>query len=164
LSDFGREGQGSLVGVALKAELRRKITTEVAGRVDEAIEALGLDDLRVVQNHLIASRWIYNEIVSYLDNFFRVDRSNPRDFSIYPEFQSRTFRSLLIDLKSLEDKDGQNSLAGLLRKFDKLADLASLDEDPERSPERNGMVEAIKKTREFLKEISENPYLTFGGQ
>jgi len=94
-----------------EAELRRKITTDCRkGR--RSHEALGLDDLRVVQNHLIASRWIYNEIVSYLDNS-SVLTGQTQNFSITLNFKAE--RSVSPDrFKSLEDKDGQNS-CGLLR-------------------------------------------------
>jgi hypothetical protein len=125
----------------------------VTGRVAENLEALKLDERRLSDNKGFPVTWIYSESTSYLDNFFRNDKTNPRDFSVYPEYQSRTFRSLIIELRTLRVKNEQQLLDRLLESFDEMAKLSSIDAEGQTAT-KDDIARAIAKTRSFLGEIA----------
>ena len=63
----------------------------------------------------------YGTAESYLDNSFP---NTSWDFSIYPEYKARTFRSLVSELTSIADPSEQPDLKEAILGYDKLLDLA----------------------------------------
>ncbi|HEV7388713.1 MAG TPA: hypothetical protein VGN73_08885 [Gemmatimonadaceae bacterium] len=60
-----------------REKLQYDLRTELAGRVDEALEAMELDQRRILRGEVYPRSAIYNEVVSYLDNFFLNDPPSP---------------------------------------------------------------------------------------
>jgi hypothetical protein len=109
-----------------KVETVRRLDTEIANRMSQALAGLHLDEQRIKQHPTFPPMAIYGNIVLYLDNSFAHNHSNPRDFSIYPEYRNRSFRSLTIELNSLVDSSARIDLKEALAAYEELADLASI--------------------------------------
>jgi hypothetical protein len=111
-------------------ELRRRLATEFANRIFEAKEALQVDRLRVEHKATYPKEEIYGEVLAYLNNSYVVNRSDPHDFSAYPEFRTRTFNSLLVEIERTHDAAKGPSCRDAAKTFSSLAIPASLSTAP----------------------------------
>ena len=109
-----------------KAEIERRLDTEISNRISSALEGLRIDKVRIEKGEWYLPESIYSHAVSYLDNFFMMNSSNPRDFSIFPEFQKRTFRSLIFELRSVVDSFKQPELTDALAGYVQLLNLGTI--------------------------------------
>ncbi|HEY6908484.1 MAG TPA: hypothetical protein VI356_03880 [Myxococcales bacterium] len=137
--------------------LRRRLVTEIDGRILEAIEGMHVDEKRIEAGQYFPASSIYAQAAAYLDNFFRNDPSNPRDFSTYPEFAQRTFRSLISELRSVQDPKGLDEVVEL---FKQLAVGGSVEGNaPTGKPTREETETAIKRSIQVLQRLRDNPSL-----
>jgi hypothetical protein len=136
------------------AEQRKRITIEISNRVSEAIEAMDVDRARIAMHQSFHASWIYNEVVSYLDNFFRTDPSNPRDFSTYPEYRARTFRSLISELRTFQDPTALGASKQALDVFGQLIIPSSLgDEADSKAADAGEDTNAVNRCGDILARI-----------
>ena len=135
-----------------KEELRQRITTEVSGRISQAIESMGLDQTNIKAGHSFRERDIYNKAAYYLDNFFLTERSNPRDFSTYPEFRMRNFYSLVMELRGIQDSRNLAGSQEALATYGKLASSASIEG-------QSDATNAVRRTLELLEQLKTNAFL-----
>jgi hypothetical protein len=134
-----------------KADTVRRLDTEIGNRISEALAGLTVDEQRIRQHPSFTPMSIYANVVLYLDNSFISNPSNPRDFSIYPDYRNRTFRSMILELNSLIDPSGRPELKDALDGYEKLADLGSIGETAGKGTDRQAeLVAAVAKSRELL--------------
>jgi hypothetical protein len=110
-----------------KAEIVRQLDTEIGNRMYQALAGLHVDEQRIKQHPSFPPTAIYGNVVLYLDNSFINNPSNPRDFSIYPDYRKRSFRSLILELNSLVDPSVRPELKEVLAGYEEFADLASIE-------------------------------------
>jgi len=108
-----------------KAELERRLDTEISGRIALARRGAHLDEKRIAQGADYSTQAVYNTAQFYLDNSFITGSSHLYDFSLYPEYQTRTFRSLVFELRSVVDSADRPELTDVLAVYEKLLDLGS---------------------------------------
>lgn len=130
------------------------IVTELSNRVIEALDGLRLDEVGIKKGTDFLPKSIYSNAVLYLNN------SLEYDFSIYPEYRQRTFRSLIIELSAIESPSAQPRLKETVAAFEKLVDLASVRFDFAQEPkqqqvphEQEKELEAVRDARDLLRTI-----------
>src|SRR5579862_4598115 len=119
-----------------KAELERRLDTEISSRISSALAGLRLDKVRIEQGERYQPEWIYSTAQSYLDNFFITDPSSRRDFSVYPDYRNRTFRSLVLELRAVADSSARQELTTVLAAYEQLLDLGSAESTPGKTAEK----------------------------
>jgi hypothetical protein len=133
------------------AETVQRLDTEIGNRAYEALAGLLIDEKRIQRNPEFGPTAIYTNIVSYLDNSFAIDPSKVRDFSIYPDYRSRSFRSLVLELNFLVGPSERPELKDALAGYEKIADLASLPKEPGNdNNQQSEFLTAVAKSHEFL--------------
>lgn len=113
-----------------KTDIKRRLNTEITSRIKEALEALHLDIKRIDGGNVYPASSIYNEALHYLDNNV-TDGQKLFDFSIYPEYRSRRFRSLIFELSPIVEKSELPQLRqaeATYKQLEKLADQAAIQE------------------------------------
>jgi hypothetical protein len=108
-----------------KSEIERRLDTEISSRIDLAQRGARLDKERVAQHNEYPPEAIYQNVQYYLDNSFMTGSSSSLDFSIYPEYEKRTFRSLVFELRSVADPSARSELTDALADYERLLDLGS---------------------------------------
>ena len=136
---------------ARKAELERRLDTEISSRISSSLAGLRLDKVRIEQGERYQPEWIYSTAQSYLDNFFITDPSSRRDFSVYPDYQNRTFRSLVFELRAAVDSPVRQELTTVLAAYEELLNLGSVESTPaQKTPGKDESLEAVKNAVELL--------------
>jgi hypothetical protein len=110
-----------------KAETVQRLDTEIGNRMSQALAGLRIDEQRIKQQPSFPPMAIYGNVVFYLDNSFINVRTNPRDFSIYPDYRGRSFRSLVLELRSLVDPPQRLQLNDAMAGYEEFADLSSIE-------------------------------------
>lgn len=131
-----------------RTRTEQRIVTEVSNRIVQALAGLRLDDAGIRNGETFYPKDIYNNVVLYLNNSF------DRDFSIYPEYRQRNFRSLMIELVATTSPPERLRLKESLRAFEQLVDLASVRGEPvQESPtqERERSLEAVRNATDIVK-------------
>ncbi len=129
-------------------ETRRKLDTEILSRIDQALAGLKIT-AHEVSSMDYGAREIYENVFNVLDNSYLASKpENSRDLSVIPEFRTRTFRSLVWELRSVVEQSEASELDAVLSVYEELADLASVD-----SPGAPNV--AIEKSQGLLKRCVE---------
>ena len=145
-----------------RIDVRRRLNIEISSRISESIAALLLDEKRINEGSVYYLSSIYGVALRYLDNSVTSDKSR-LDFSIYPEYRQRKFRSLIFELTAVGEpgnlpalRDAQNAYAEL----EKLTDQSSVGENYTRPPavEKTLMLEAIHKVLDLMKRLELYPF------
>ena len=141
-----------------KEEAEKRLNTEISGRMFEALKGLTSYQNDVRDGKLGPPADVYGTVVQYLDNSFVFESSNPKDLSIYPEFQKQNFQSLLIELSSLSNAD-QAQAREAFDKYIALKDLASED-DTTKGPEerRRACLKAVGDSQQTLTGLMRGPW------
>ncbi len=128
-----------------KAELAERLDTEIAYRL-----AMSLDGTRINQARLATSpttpQGIYQVAYNYLENYY-LQCPEKRDFSFYPEFRERTFRLLILELRTVVDARDRPDLKVALDAYEELSeggDIGSQD------PSTQSCLAAYEKVQELL--------------
>lgn len=102
-----------------KQDLQTRLATEISYRIDNGLVAMHLDNKRVAAGSVYSQDVIYNEALAYLNNTI-VTGSQQLDFSIYQDYKTRRFLSLLFELRGSVDsaqlallKDANQAYAAL---------------------------------------------------
>lgn len=143
-----------------KADIQRRLNTEIGSRIAESLDAMRLDLKRIESGQAYYAGSIYNEALSYLDN--RVTYG-PKllDFSIYPDYKMRGFRSLIFELTFVVEQSTLPMLReaeAAYKRLEDLADQAPLGADYSKPPEKNVSLGAVKKTKEILDLLQANSF------
>lgn len=141
---------------ASRIETERRLDVELSSRVTLALSGLRADIVRAENGATFPMASYYSNVVSYLDNYFRVDPENPRDFSVYPDLRDRGFRSLAFELSTIVDTLEIRGLRTALETYEAFADSASIHPSGESSLRRrqvpirlNGIIEEIQRRFPF---------------
>ncbi|HTA19256.1 MAG TPA: hypothetical protein VK989_08185 [Polyangia bacterium] len=141
-------------------DLRKRLATEITGRIAEAREGLMVDGKRVDSQVPLSRQWLYSSVAAYLNNSFIAARDDSHDFSIYPELRSRPFRSLLTELQSSVEPAGRPACAEADATFGRLAVVASLNEPADAPrPSADDARQAIAETTAIVVELERNSCL-----
>ncbi len=141
-----------------KAELVRKLDNEISNRAFQALQGLRISELNIRNGTTHTTPdGIYTYVVQYLDNFFIHNQQNPGDFSVYPEFRERSFRSLLVEMRNTLGETQHLEFDGVASAFENLADLGSThaQENPSGATSdssQKNTLEAVTKASNILKE------------
>jgi hypothetical protein len=136
-------------------EALRRLDIEISNRIFQARARLRIDD-DAVRNRgcLYAPASIYSNVVKTLNNSHLDEGA---DFSVYPDYQKRTFRSLVVELNSVVDLSAQSELNETLLAFEDLVDWGSSINCPPEGQKlkteiytQQGSLEAIAKADEVL--------------
>ena len=108
-----------------RADIERRLNTEIGNRVSQALAGLRLDVLAITNGSAYKPVDIYNSAASYLNNsFITFDPAGP-DSSVYPEYAKRSFRSLVFELSTVVDPSVLPGLREAVSGYEELADRAS---------------------------------------
>jgi hypothetical protein len=140
-------------------DLRRRLKTEISSRIADGLVALHLEEKRIVKGAAYYALTIYNQTISYLDNHV-TSEGKLLDFSIYPEYRPRRFRSLIIELSALAEPATLAALSEAQQGFAQLVELAdqvSTTEDYSKPADESAGLEAARKSIESLNRLQANP-------
>ena len=135
----------------LKVEVVQRLDTEISNRLSQAQAGLRIDEKRIKQGNSYPPASIYSNVVSYLDNSFTVDPGKTRDFSIYPEYRVRSFRSLVLELNSVAEPSLRPELRDALAAYEEFADLGSIENKRgKNSEQQTESLKAVNNSLELL--------------
>jgi hypothetical protein len=107
-----------------RAEAVRHLDTEISSRIGLAQRVVRLQQSSLAPGYgPLSAGDIYGTAVDYLDNSFATRPADPQDFSIYPEYKSRTFRSLIFELTTVADPSERLGLNNAVVTYEKLRDI-----------------------------------------
>lgn len=135
-----------------KAEIVRHLDTEISNRKAMALigSRVAIMNIEHGLSYMYSPQAIYNFAVSYMDNFFITDPKNPRDWSSYPEYRNRSFRSLISELKTFVGSGVLPELNKALAAYDKLSVFASDYSKEAMTPNKQKNLNAVKNSIEIL--------------
>ena len=142
-----------------KAEIRNRLNLEISTRIAEGLIALRLDSKRLEKGTDYWVTYIYNEAINYLDNRVTYELENKTltpDFSIYPEYKQRSFRSLTFELGALADESMFPTLREGRAIYKRLVELA--DEVNQTTLDKDAARAAFKTSIEMLERLQANSF------
>jgi len=146
--------QTSRIEQARRIEISRRLDTEISNRIDEALIGSRINGARIEKGESYSPRAVYIDAIGYLDNFFINNPSNPRDFSIYPDYRSRNLRSLIFELSTIVDSSEVPDLREALGCYEQLSELTDIGEN---AAVKNESLKAVALAMELLKNRVRKP-------
>lgn len=144
-----------------KTTARDHLNTEISSRIANAVVALRLEHKRVTNGTKYWASVMYMEALRYLDNRITDDNGKPLDFSIYPEYRGRRFRSLIVELGAVAEA----SMLAALReaqasytRLEELADVTPLGEDYTKEADVEKCLGAIRESCTVLEALQTYPF------
>ncbi|MGD0309384.1 MAG: hypothetical protein ABSC02_08845 [Acidobacteriota bacterium] len=131
-----------------RTETAKRLDTEIAYRLAMSLAGLRINEVRI-GSETSTARGIYVTAYNYLENFF-LSVEGPykgRDFSVFPEYRERTFRALILELRTVVDADDGPDLKTALDAYEELAELGDIA--PEDSAPQ-ACRDAVAKARDLL--------------
>ncbi len=125
-----------------KAEIERRLDTEISSRIGLALRVVRLEQAKIALGDAPPPGFPDGTALAYLDNSFG---SDPREFSVYPEYKTRTFRSLVFELTSVADPSARYDLKEAILNYDKLLDSASRAKRDEEKAQAESVVETLQR-------------------
>ena len=137
-----------------EVETIRRLDTEIAGRITEARYGLCMDLVYIDDRKNYTPASIYGYTLKYLNNSFANDPNNPQDYSIYPEFKTRTLRSLVFELSTMVDQSQVPMMRQMLIDYEKFADLGSIPQNQraDREASRQAVNQLLQTLNRYLGE------------
>lgn len=111
-----------------RANLEKRLDVEISNRIAQALAGVRIDKVRLEHGEAYLPHSYYMTVDQYLNNTFLLDPHNRKDFSLYPEFRTRGFRSLIFELKTIVTPVEQPDLERALAVYETVADLGSVKE------------------------------------
>jgi replicative superfamily II helicase len=111
-----------------RTERVRKLDSEIENRIAQAMARMWVDLQGAKHGARYTSVAIYTNAARYLNNDFARDATSTADFSIYPEFRTRTLRSLVTELRTLVGEAERSALDRVLVNYEQLADWADVED------------------------------------
>jgi hypothetical protein len=143
-----------------KVDTQKRLNIEIGSRIAEGLVALHLDHDRMDRGQVFFASALYSEALSYLDNRVVFEQKS-LDFSVYPEYRTRSFRSLVFELSFVIDPSELPNLRQADGNYKKLADLADhavMSEDVSRPPDKNTLSEAVKNSISIFDSLQTNSF------
>jgi hypothetical protein len=101
----------------------QRLDTEIAFRLASAIDTLRIATL-ATENRYGGPKYVYLDVYNCRENYYIHQPSNPRDFSLYPEYRERTFRALLLELRAVIPEAQIADLKAVLDAYEEISDIA----------------------------------------
>jgi hypothetical protein len=142
-----------------KTNIQRRLNTEISSRLADGLVALRLDLKRIDNGQMFFASAVFMEAISYLDNRVTYGKKS-YDFSIYPEYQHRSFRSLIFELSGVVERSTLPALReaeAAYKQLEDLADRAALGEDHSKL-DKSISLGAVKKSMEILDRLQTNSF------
>lgn len=125
-----------------KSETERRLDTEISSRIGLALRVVRIEQTQVKHGAPPPDGYPYGTAVAYLDNSFA---NSSLDYSIYPEYKARTFRSLVFERASVADPSERADLIQAIGLNDKLLDRGSRSNGEKRNAEQaEPVIELLK--------------------
>lgn len=143
-----------------RAEVQRRLNTEISSRIQASLATMRVEEQRVERGQQSHPSWEYSTAWHYLNNTFTYDGA-PVDFSIYPEYQKRSFQSLVYELSTLADSDTLPAIQDAQRTFqnlEQLADQAEVGDNQSAPSDKDATLAAIRKSIEILQHLQANSF------
>jgi hypothetical protein len=138
-----------------KAANARRLNTEIGNRIADGIITKRLDKTRIESGKTFYPGAVYCNTLSYLNN--RVtDDNKPLDFSTYPDYQSRSFRSLIFELGTVVAQSELPKLRKANLTYEKLVDLADqacIADDYSQPPDMGKTLSAVNDSATILEHL-----------
>lgn len=137
-----------------QVETIRRLDTEIADRLFEARTSLCVDRFAIAVRKDYSPSGIYTSLGRYLDNSVITKSGKPMDFSVYPEYKNRTFRSLLFELSTFIDPSQVPLVRELFVDSERFADLSAMPENEGKNKQesRRALEGVLKKVNKYLAE------------
>jgi hypothetical protein len=143
-----------------KAEIRERLNLEIGTRIAEGLTALRLDQARLLKGRPYWAMQMYNQALHYLDNrvtYLTDDKKTATlDFSVYPEYRQRGFRSLTYELGAVA-KDIVPALQVARTDYNRLVDIADQAEN-QTAPDTAIALDAAKTSIQTLEKLQSNSF------
>jgi hypothetical protein len=144
-----------------KTTARDHLNIEISSRIANAVVALRLEDKRVTNGTTYWASVMYTEAIRYLDNRITDNNGKPLDFSIFPEYRGRRFRSLIVELGAVAEAATLTALReaqAAYTRLEELADVTPLGEDYTKDPDREKCLVAIRESCTILEALQTHPF------
>ncbi len=144
-----------------KTTTRDHLNTEISSRIADAVVALRLEHKRVTNGTKYWASVMYSEALRYLNNRITDDAGKPVDFSIYPEYKGRRFRSLIVELGAVADASLMTALReaqAAYTRLEELTDVTPLGEDNTKDPDREKCLAAIQESCTILEALQAHTF------
>jgi hypothetical protein len=145
------------------AEIQKRLNAEISCRISEGLARLDLSQQAIKNGEALFTSVLYVEAIYYLDN--RVTDNNGKliDWSIYPEYQRRGFRSLVFELSTIVEPSALPSLREADADYEQLLALeeqTSGGEDYSKppTPDKAILLAANRKASEILERLQTIPF------
>jgi len=157
---------------AQRTEHQKRLNTEIGFRIENGINGLLADEERMQLGIKLSRFWIYNDGLNYLNN--RVIASYTArpypppeqvDYSVYPEYRDRKFRSLLYELRSVAHTSTAVALRDADIQYKNLEDITSTAQVVEERPQTTSNVATIEdaeKVLQILRRLQANAFWRAG--
>ncbi|HEV2133715.1 MAG TPA: hypothetical protein VGR47_05580 [Terracidiphilus sp.] len=145
---------------AQRAEIQRRLNTEISSRIQASKAAMRVEEQKLERGQQSHPSWEFSTAWHYLNNTFTYDGA-PVDFSIYPEYQKRSFQSLVYELSTLAGRETLPAILDAQRTFrnlEQLADQAEVGEDQSSPADKNAALAAARKSIEILQHLQSNSF------
>ena len=120
------EYQGYASQEKAKEALKERLSTEIAFRISNAIAQNKLDTKRLNSGEQFSTYSLFSTDFDYLNNEVYDRNATPPyqiDYSVFPEYKNRTFRSLLRELRNTVGKEDIKHLHDADDEYIKLEDI-----------------------------------------
>lgn len=144
-----------------KNSIQMRLNTEIGNRISEDLVALRLDTKTMESGKVFFESAIYNQAISYLDNKVTNYNNKLLDFSIYPEYRSRSFRSLIYELSTVIERSDLPELQQAETTYKKLvalSDQVALREDRSKPPDKSKCDSAVKQSISILEQLQKSSF------
>jgi hypothetical protein len=135
--------------LAERQETVRRLDLEIANRIAQASITLRTDSGLVERGDVFSRRSLYAVPTAFLNNSYAENSSNQQDYSTFPEYRSRTFRSLVSELAYYVPASEGPKLQSALGAYEMLADSAMLADTTGNNP-KSANLAAIRTARAVL--------------
>jgi hypothetical protein len=133
----------------------RRLNTEMGNRIAEGIIAMHLDRKRIEHGKTFYPGAVYCEALLYLNNRVTAD-NKALDFSTYPDYRWRSFRSLIFELSAVVARSDIPALRTANSTYEKLVDLADdtcMVENYSQPPDMGKTLNAAKESATILESL-----------
>ncbi len=137
-----------------ETERERRLDLEISNRIYSALKGLTFDRVRAEQGEPFSRADSYSNAQSYLDNSW-ITTSGHQDFSVFPEFKSRTFRSLVIELTSSVDPPLKKPLADVFKDYEQIVDLSTPTERRPKALDKQQTLAVLASLESLLHRIAQ---------
>jgi hypothetical protein len=142
-----------------RAEVERRLNVEISSRIFDGLDELRLDQKRIENGSIIPVLTGYMYGVNYLDNRVTYN-TETYDFSVYPEYKQRKFRSLIFELSEVVNPSALPALRNAEANYRQLVNLAGQEtlRNNESQPfDKSASLDAIKNSNDILEQLQKSP-------